>query len=69
MNSVKKDKSIKFFSPEQKSLAANLNNKIQLEIIGSEDQSLDYAASNHHKSDFVESQKDWNNFFTEGNEN
>ena len=39
-----------------------------LEIIGSEDQSIDYATSNHHKSDFVESKKDWNNFFTEGND-
>lgn len=65
MNSEKKDSAIKFFSPGQKSLAIN---KLQIEIIGSEDQSLDYAASNHHKSDFVESQKDWNNFFTEGND-
>jgi hypothetical protein len=52
MKSVKKDSGIKFFSPEEKSLT---NIKLQLEIIGSEDQSLDYAASNHHKSDFVES--------------
>jgi len=52
MNSEKKNSVIKFFSPEEKNLTAN---KLQLEILGSEDRSLDYAASNHHKSDFVES--------------
>lgn len=52
LNSEKKNSVIKFFSPEEKNLTAN---KLQLEIIGSEDYSLDYAASNHHKSDFVES--------------